>query len=106
MILILTIGCLYSYRKLALRWHPDKNPNNKEEAEKKFKEISEAYEVLSDSTLMLWHRHFFRLLLYLLYFFLSNFNVLINICCVMNSHNHSPLYFYSFVHSFRFLNFL
>ena len=58
MILILTIGCLYSYRKLALRWHPDKNPNNKEEAEKKFKEISEAYEVLSDSTLMLWHRHF------------------------------------------------
>jgi hypothetical protein len=38
-----------SYRKLALRWHPDKNPDNKEEAEVKFKEISEAYEVLSDS---------------------------------------------------------
>ncbi|NP_001085074.1 dnaJ heat shock protein family (Hsp40) member B2 L homeolog isoform X1 [Xenopus laevis] len=37
-----------AYRKLALRWHPDKNPDNKEHAEKKFKDIAEAYEVLSD----------------------------------------------------------
>ena len=39
------------YRRLALKWHPDKNPNNKEEADRKFKEISEAYDVLSDSKL-------------------------------------------------------
>jgi DnaJ-class molecular chaperone len=37
-----------SYRKLALKWHPDRNPNNKEEAENKFKKISEAYSILVD----------------------------------------------------------
>jgi DnaJ-class molecular chaperone len=37
-----------AYRKLALKWHPDKNPDRKEEAETKFKEINEAYQILSD----------------------------------------------------------
>nr|VDD47004.1 unnamed protein product [Brassica oleracea] len=37
-----------AYRKLAMKWHPDKNPNSKKEAEAKFKQISEAYDILSD----------------------------------------------------------
>lgn len=36
-----------AYRKLALIWHPDKNPNNQDEASVKFRQISEAYDVLS-----------------------------------------------------------
>jgi len=38
-----------AYRKLALQYHPDRNPDNVEESTEKFKEISEAYEVLSDT---------------------------------------------------------
>lgn len=37
-----------AYRKLAVKWHPDKNQDKKELAQKKFVEISQAYEVLSD----------------------------------------------------------
>jgi len=35
-----------AYRKAALRWHPDKNPDNKKESEAMFKKISEAYSIL------------------------------------------------------------
>jgi molecular chaperone DnaJ len=38
-----------AYRKLARKYHPDLNPDNKEEAERNIKEVNEAYEVLSDS---------------------------------------------------------
>ena len=37
-----------AYRRAALKWHPDKNQENREEAEAKFKDIAEAYDVLSD----------------------------------------------------------
>ena len=37
-----------AFRKLSVQWHPDKNPDNKEEAEEKFKKIAAAYTVLSD----------------------------------------------------------
>lgn len=56
-----------AYRKLAMKWHPDKNPNSKKEAEAKFKTISEAYDVI-------------RLLLYVISFYRFD-------CWVCNSSN-------------------
>ena len=37
-----------SYRQLSMKWHPDKNPDNQDEAKAKFQKINEAYETLSD----------------------------------------------------------
>src|ERR1035437_8751733 len=38
-----------AYRKAALKWHPDRNPQKKQEAEGKFREATEAYSILSDA---------------------------------------------------------
>src|ERR1700730_9110382 len=38
-----------AYRKLARQWHPDVNPTRKKQAEEKFKDIAEAYEVLGNA---------------------------------------------------------
>ena len=41
---------IHRYRKLALKHHPDKNSEeDREDAERKFKQVGEAYEILSDS---------------------------------------------------------
>src|SRR5579863_5037458 len=37
-----------AYRKAALKWHPDRNPQKKQEAETKFREATEAYAIISD----------------------------------------------------------
>eukprot|EP00002_Diphylleia_rotans_P002081 TRINITY_DN11287_c0_g1_i1.p1 TRINITY_DN11287_c0_g1~~TRINITY_DN11287_c0_g1_i1.p1 ORF type:complete len:690 (+),score=182.70 TRINITY_DN11287_c0_g1_i1:44-2113(+) len=44
-----------AYRKLALRWHPDKNVGNQEEATVRFKEIQNAYSILSDKNERAWY---------------------------------------------------
>jgi len=38
-----------AFRQLALKYHPDKNPDNRKWAEEKFKEVAEAYEILNDN---------------------------------------------------------
>ena len=39
-----------AFRRLAIKWHPDRNLDNKEEAEKKFKALNNAYQILGDET--------------------------------------------------------
>ena len=38
-----------AYKKMAVKWHPDKNPDNKDDAESKFKEVAQAYELINKS---------------------------------------------------------
>jgi len=47
---------MFRYRKLALQWHPSKYPDQRLQAEAKFREISEAFQVLSDSQSNTLHR--------------------------------------------------
>ena len=44
-----------AYKKLALQWHPDKNQDNKEAAEDKFREVAEAYEVNCHSFVLMFY---------------------------------------------------
>ena len=44
-----------AYKKAALKWHPDRNVNNVEEATEKFKEVQHAYTVLSDKRERAWY---------------------------------------------------
>lgn len=39
-----------AYKKMAMKWHPDKNPTNQEEAEKRFKDINEAYNQITSQS--------------------------------------------------------
>lgn len=60
-----------AYRKLAMKFHPDKNPNSKKEAEAKFKQISEAYDVITSFIF------FLSLILCFMYLFIECFQLFI-----------------------------
>jgi DnaJ family protein A protein 5 len=53
--LILVFQIKKTYKKLALKWHPDKNVGNEEEATARFKAITAAFAVLSDPQERQWY---------------------------------------------------
>ena len=59
---------------MALKWHPDKNPDNIEEADRVFKLVAEAYEVLSDRELVS-----FITAKYYMYLFLEPYTTVIDL---------------------------
>lgn len=89
-----------SYRKLAMKWHPDKNRDNKKEAEAKFKQISEAYEA---------SLCFLGIYPYLVYFYFFGGVVRLQFCMVLfllTEKKEAKLFLFLCYISFWFLIFL
>jgi hypothetical protein len=55
LLFIISLLICQAYRAAALQWHPDKNPNNQEEANVKFKQIQAAWEVLNNEQDRAWY---------------------------------------------------
>ena len=94
-----------AYRKMAIKYHPDKNPGNKS-AEEKFKQAAEAYDVLSNpekkskyfKTLMRFYAEFLIYLYYIPHFFrwgLRPRTPVIHFCLIDCTIPGATMYFYT-----------